>query len=295
MGGAGRRQRVAKEIPRRGTAQLHRSRRQRGVVIIDIVVCVKQVPLTGEVEVDPDTGNLMREGVQSQTNPYDLFALEAAIALKERDGGRVTALSMGPPQAEAAVREALWMGADNGILLADREFAGADTLATSFTLAQAIRRLRYQLVLCGMQTTDGDTAQVGPELAEFLDIPHASYAREIRCTDAGQVEAVLDMGGDEQVVEIDLPCLLTVTADLNQPRLPSFRRKLETAGNDIPTWGRADLEEEGEPGHFGLEGSPTRVREIFPPESETEQVTWTGDPARMGACLARTLRELRFL
>ncbi len=264
-------------------------------MIIDIVVCIKQVPRTGEVEVDPETGNLIREGVESQINPYDLHAIEAAIACRESRGGRVTALSMGPPQAEEALREALWMGVDEGILLSDRDFAGADTLATSYTLARAVQHLPHQLIICGMQTTDGDTAQVGPGMAEFLDVPHASYVKQFDFAAGQRLNVTLDLGGDEQIVEIDLPCLLTVTADLNQPRLPSFRRKLETAERDIPTWDRSDLQVSEDAGYFGLEGSPTRVREIFPPESDIEQVSWTGDPARLGIRLVEELKELRFL
>lgn len=263
-------------------------------LIIDLVVCVKQVPRTGEVEVDPETGNLVREGVASQTNPYDLHALEAALAWRDRLGGTVTALSMGPPQAEEVLREALWMGADKGVLLSDVQFAGADTLATSYTLARAISRLDYDIILCGMQTTDGDTAQVGPGVAEFLGIPHVSYVNRIDGFRGEAIEITTDLAGDEAALQVQLPCLITVTRELNQPRLPSFRRRLATERDVIPVWSRTDVEG-ARPNYFGLEGSPTRVDRVFAPEAEAERETWRGDPPCLGRRLAAKLRELRFL
>ncbi len=243
---------------------------------------------------DPETGNLVREGVASQTNPYDLHALEAALALRDQLGGTVTAVSMGPPQAEEVLREALWMGADTAVLLSDPGFAGADTLATSYTLARAISRLNHDMILCGMQTTDGDTAQVGPGVAEFLSIPHVSYVNRIVTVRSRVIEVVTDLGGEEAALRLELPCLLTVTRDLNQPRLPSFRRRLATQGHEIPLWSRADLEGGG-PTYFGLEGSPTRVDRVFSPEPELERETWRGDPDHLGRRLAAKLGELRFL
>ncbi len=265
------------------------------VIAIDFVVCIKQVPRTGEVEVDPETGNLVRGGVASQTNPYDLYALEAALSLREQLGGTVTALSMGPPQAEMAVREALWMGADRAVLLSDAAFAGSDTLATAYTLSRALSRMPFDLVLAGMQTTDGDTAQVGPGLAELLGIPCASYVRELLDVDDRRVRVVVDLGGDEAVLELDLPCLLTVTRDLNQPRLPSLRRRLATEDQAIPVYGRADLEDGGQGDRFGLQGSPTRVERVFPPEPKGTRETWTGEGRELGQRLGARLKELRFL
>lgn len=261
---------------------------------MDLVVCVKQVPRTGDVEVDPETGNLVREGVVSQTNPYDLHALEAALALREQLGGTVTALSMGPPQAEEVLREALWMGADDGVLLSDGDFAGADTLATSYTLARAISRLNHDIILCGMQTTDGDTAQVGPGVAEFLGIPHVSYVNRIATVRSEAIEVVTDSAGEEAVLRVQMPCLLTVTPDLNQPRLPSFRRRLATQRHEIPVWGSSHLQRAGT-NYFGLAGSPTRVDRVFPPESAVERETWRGDPDELGRRLAARLEEMRFL
>jgi electron transfer flavoprotein beta subunit len=265
------------------------------VITIDFVVCIKQVPRTGEVEVDPETGNLIRSGVASQTNPYDLHALEAALSLREKLGGTVTAVSMGPPQAEMALREALWMGVDEGILLSDAAFAGADTLATAYTLSRVLRRISFDLIFAGMQTTDGDTAQVGPGLAEFLDIPSASYVRQLSLPDHGRMRVVTDLAGDEAVLEIELPCLLTVTPDLNQPRLPSLGRRLDTADRKIPVWGRSELENAPEVDLFGLDGSPTRVKRVFPPQAEATRETWKGEGRELGQRLCARLWEMRFL
>ncbi|MFO7941194.1 MAG: electron transfer flavoprotein subunit beta/FixA family protein [Bacillota bacterium] len=266
---------------------------------IELIVLVKQVPLTGEVEVDPETGNLIREGVESQTNPYDLYAIEAALALRERLGGRVTALSMGPPQAEATLRETFSMGVDRGILLSDPAFAGADTLATAFTLARAIGRIPHDLVVAGMQTTDGDTAQVGPGVAEFLGIPHASYVKGIgEIEDGESIVVAVDRGEEEHRVQLDLPALLTVTREVNQPRLPSFRLRLETADRPVEVWDRAELtrdEAPGSQGHFGLDGSPTWVERIFPPPANPERETWRGESRELAGRLLAKLEEWRYL
>ena len=182
------------------------------------VVCIKQVPEGTEVAIDEEKGVLKREGVESKLNIYDTHALEAAVELKERYGGTVTVLSMGPPQAESIIREAYALGADQGYLLSDRAFAGADTLATSYTLSEAIRRLpQADLILCGMQTTDGDTAQVGPGIAELLELPHVSYVSRINRISNGAVEVEADMGDGIELLKVGLPCLLTVTKAVNQP------------------------------------------------------------------------------
>ncbi|MFP4200251.1 MAG: electron transfer flavoprotein subunit beta/FixA family protein [Bacillota bacterium] len=266
---------------------------------IELIVLVKQVPLTGEVEVDPETGNLIREGIESQTNPFDLHAIEAALYLRERFGGRVTALSMGPPQAEATVRETFSMGVDRGILLSDPAFAGADTLATAFTLARAIELVPHDLVVAGMQTTDGDTAQVGPGVAEFLGIPHASYVKEIGEIEDGERIAVsVDRGEEEHRVQLHLPALVTVTREVNQPRLPSFRLRLQTADRPVEIWNREELtrdpDADGED-YFGLDGSPTWVERIFPPPGNPKRETWRGDSRELAGRLLDRLEEWRYL
>lgn len=262
---------------------------------MDIIVCIKQVPETNEVEIDPEKGILKREGVDSKLNPFDLHALEAALSLKEQYGGKVTVVSMGPPQAQAVIYEALAMGADDGVLLSDRRFAGADTLATSYTLSRAIRRLRpFDLVICGMQTTDGDTAQVGPGIAEFLGIPHVSYVLKVHKATESGLEIEMDMTDARERLVVRLPCLLTIAKEANRPRLPSLRRRLATREREIPVWGADDLKG-GEVDYFGLDGSPTQVEKVFPPEEETEHEIWDGDPDRLAGKLYDKLQELRLI
>lgn len=270
-----------------------------------ILVLVKQVPGTSNVAVDPERGTLRREGVPAKTNPYDLHALEAAFQIRDELGEigaevTVAALSMGPPQAEAALRECYWMGADEGYLLTDRAFAGADTLATAFTLSQAARKIGFDLIIAGMQSTDGDTAQVGPGVAEFLDIPHVSYVRAIGRVGVDSIEVTADLGDRYLTQELRFPCLITVTKDLNQPRLPSFRARKETAGRpvvilkpaDLPPLGGSDrLHGSGERYH-GLAGSPTRVERIFPPKVDRVKEKWEGPPSELAARLAVLLKEV---
>ena len=187
---------------------------------MNIVVCMKQVPDTTEVKIDPATGTLIREGIPSIINPDDKSGLEAALVLKDKVGARVTVLSMGPPQADLALREALAMGADEAVLLSDRAFGGADTWATSTTIAAALRKLGFDLIVCGRQAIDGDTAQVGPQIAEHLGIPHVSYVSELELTgDAVVVKRVFEDG--YQRIKAKLPCLLTALKDMNAPRYMS--------------------------------------------------------------------------
>lgn len=244
-----------------------------------IIVCIKQVPGTSEVEMDAETGVLKRDNIPAKLNPYDLFALEAAFGIRERQGGTVTALTMGPPAAKAALLETMYMGADRGVLLSDRRFAGADVMATSYTLSQGIRTLgEYDLILCGKQTTDGDTAQVGPELAEFLDVPHSSNITELLGVDGRgiTVRMVLDTQVAEQ--RVALPCVLCVEKDINTPRLPSFRRKQQFMGRQVLTLGLDDLPDRDER-RYGLCGSPTQVERIFPPPETGAHETVEGDQA----------------
>jgi electron transfer flavoprotein beta subunit len=193
---------------------------------MNIIVCIKQVPDTAEVKINPETGTLIREGVPSIVNPLDMHAIEAGLRIKEKVGGKLTVITMGPPQAETALREAISMGADDALLLSDRAFAGSDTWATSYTLSRAIEKLGADIIICGKQAIDGDTAQVGPEVAEFLNIPHISYVRKIEdvTKDSIRVQRLMDEGYD--IVESTLPVLLTVVKELNEPRLPSLKGKI---------------------------------------------------------------------
>ncbi len=260
-----------------------------------IIVCVKQVPGTTRVEMDPKTGVLKRDGTASKMNPYDLYALETALRLKEQLGGRIVVISMGPPQAEAVLREAYRMGADEGYLICDRKFAGSDVLATSFTLAQGIRKSgEFDLVICGKQTTDGDTAQVGPELAEFLGIPHVAWVKAITEATAGKIVVEQDLADSCQVVEMDYPCLITVEKGIVQPRLPSYRLKLATADRPVQTIGFNDLEIQDQL-KYGLDGSPTQVERIFPPEVNHAQVIWNGEPHELVDKFFKTLQAAKFV
>ncbi len=262
---------------------------------MDILVCIKQVPGTTQVEVDEKTGVLKRDGVASKMNPYDLYAIETALQLKETYGATIHVLSMGPPQAESVIREAFMMGADKGALLSDRKFAGADVLATSYTLAQGIKKIATpDLIICGKMTTDGDTAQVGPEIAEFLEIPHVANVCKINDLSKKDITLEMDMPHSIEVVKVQFPCLITVEKGIFQPRLPSFKRKVATADYKVPHLGLADMEDSDE-GKYGLNGSPTQVKRIFPPESNTEQEIWEEAPGVIIDKLYDKLSALKFI
>ena len=258
---------------------------------MNIVVCIKQVPDTSEIKINPETNTLMREGVPSIINPYDLHAIEAAIQIREQNGGKVTVLTMGPPQADTALRDAISLGADDVVLLSDRAFAGSDTWATSYTLAKAIAKLKADIVFCGKQAIDGDTAQVGPETAEFLGIPHISYVRKIEDIDGGKirVQRLMDEGYD--VVESSLPVLLTVVKELNEPRMPSIRGTIASKKAEIRTMGMSDIE--ADENSLGLRGSPTQVRNIFAPESKAERKMLEGTPEEQISNLLEELRKIK--
>jgi electron transfer flavoprotein beta subunit len=256
-----------------------------------IVVCVKQVPDTAEVRINPETGTLIREGVPSIINPFDMHAIEAGLQIREKAGGTVTVLTMGPPQADAALREAISMGADAAVLLSDRAFAGSDTWATSYTLSKAIEKLGADIIICGKQAIDGDTAQVGPETAEFLKIPHISFIRKIEevTQDSIRVQRLMDDGYD--IVESGLPVLLTVVKELNEPRLPSLKGKMAAKKADIKKWRPADIM--AEENNIGLKGSPTQVKNIFTPEPRTGKRMLEGTPEEIVDVLLRELRQMK--
>jgi len=230
---------------------------------VNFIVCLKQVPETESVKIDKKTGTLIRAGVKGIINPYDLYALEAALRLKETYGGQITVISMGPPQTEEALREAISYGADKAILLSDRLFAGADTLATSYTLAQAIKKIdNFDLVLCGKEAIDGNTAQVGPELAQRLSLPYITYVHKIKIEN-GKVIAERSLEDGCQTLTSSLPALMTVVKEIGQVRLPSIRGKMQAKKAHISTWGAKDIfaiEEK-----IGFTGSATRVIKIFSP------------------------------
>jgi electron transfer flavoprotein beta subunit len=246
------------------------------------IVCIKQVPDTTEVKVNPETGTLIREGVPSIINPFDTYAIEEALRLREKFGGQVTVVSMGPPQAEDALREAIAMGADEAILLSDRAFAGADTLATAYTLAEAIRRIGdYDLVICGRQAIDGDTGQVG-----------LTYVSRIRQVDFDKktitVERLVEEGCE--VVLSTLPAVITVNKDINRPRYPDFGGVIRSRGAEIPLWDACTLAG-ADPSQCGLEGSPTRVVRVFtpPPRQEEAEIIEADTAEEEAALLAEKL------
>lgn len=259
---------------------------------MNIFVCIKQVPSTNKVEVDEKTGVLKRDGVASKMNPYDLYALETALRLKEKHGGKITVGTMGPPQAQDVVREAYMMGADEGYVFSDRRLGGADVLATSYTLSQAIRSVGdFDLILCGRQTTDGDTAQVGPAIAEHLGIPHAAWVGRLEAAGDG-VDAEQHLQDVIETVHMPFPCLVTVEQDICMPRLPSLKTARETAQRVVHIQG-LDSFLDTDPDHYGLTGSPTQVERIFPPQSEVEYEIW--EDAQAPKRLYTQLKKWKFI
>jgi len=261
---------------------------------MNIIVCIKQVPDTTNVRINPETNTLVREGVESIINPFDCYALEEGVRLKERFGGKVTALCMGPPQAESALREAISLGADEGILLSDRAFAGSDTLATSYALAQAIRKIgAYDVILCGKQAIDGDTAQVGPGVAVHLGLPQITYVRKIEAIEKGVLRAERMNEDGYDVIEAELPVLLTVVKEINEPRIASLKGKKAAKKAVITVWKAADIG--AETTRVGLEGSPTMVVEIFTPPPRAGGRMIHGEPAHVAAEAIAELKKLQVL
>lgn len=257
---------------------------------MDIVVCIKQVPDTTDVKIDPKTGTLIREGVPSIVNPDDKHAVEEALRLKEQFGGKVTAISMGPPQADEALREVSAMGVDEVILLSDRAFAGADTLATSYTLATCIRKIgKYDIVFCGREAIDGDTAQIGPQMAEYLAIPQITYVKKVT-VDGKKVIAERLLEDGYEKIETKMPVLLTCIADLNKPRYPSIRGIVEAyREKKVTVWTAKDID--ADPMQIGMNGSPTSVWKSFAPEPKGKGVKVTGKTEEMTAQLKKMLKE----
>jgi electron transfer flavoprotein beta subunit len=240
-----------------------------------IIVCIKQVPDAKDVRLDPKTNTMAREGVAAIMNPFDRHALEEGVRLKEQYGGSVTVVSMGPPQAEAVLREAVACGADEAVLVSDRAFAGADTWATTYTLGKAIEKNgEFDLIICGKQAIDGDTAQVGPGLAKRLRIPYVSYVRKITGLADGALSMHRLMDDGYDVVEMPLPGLVTVVKEINEPRVPSLKGKMKAKSLSIKTLNAADIGAEA--GSIGLPGSTTQVVKVFAPEFKGERAMLEG-------------------
>ncbi|MBU0502750.1 MAG: electron transfer flavoprotein subunit beta/FixA family protein [bacterium] len=260
---------------------------------MNIIVCIKQVPDTTEVKINPETNTLIREGVPSIVNPFDENAVEAALKLKEKHGGKVTVITMGPPQAAEALKTTIAMGADEVYLISDRAFAGSDTWATSYTLSQAIKKIGdYNLILCGKQAIDGDTAQVGPGIAEWLKIPQVTFAVKVEVEDKkAKVERMLEEVNE--VVECPLPAVITVVKQINEPRMPSLKGMMRAKKAEIKTLNAQDIE--GDPKNMGLNGSPTQVVKIFSPPPKGGGEMLTGEPSEIVEKLIGKLKERKIV
>ena len=261
---------------------------------MNIIVCIKQVPDSTQVKVDPKTGTLVRAGVPSILNPYDHFALEKALDIKQKTGAKVTVLSMGPNQAIAVLRLALALGADEGILLSDRAFAGSDTWATAYALATAIRKIgAYDLILCGQMAIDGDTAQTGPGIANQLNIPQITFCSNVDAN-GNQVVVKKLIDGGKQVLEADMPVLVTMTMPVDYtPKYPSFMAAHQAQEKPVHTWTAADIG--ADPAKLGLNGSPTRVDRIFPPPARPKGEMFAGSPAELASKLVEILKKESFV
>ena len=260
-----------------------------------IIVCMKQVPAGTNVEIDPETGAMKRMSGETRTNPYDLFALETALLLKEKMGGTVTVLTMGPAQAEEMMRDAYTMGADEAVILSDRKFAGADVLATSYALKQGIEVIGgADLILCGRQTTDGDTAQVGPAIAEHMGIPHAAWVSEIVNVREDAICVKQDLASVTQVSELPFPCLITVDKDICVPRLPSYRLMRETEERPVRILSFKDMPDQ-DLSRYGLIGPPTAVERMFAPPETQKQVYLEGNADEKTEQLFSVLTEEKII
>lgn len=254
-----------------------------------IIVCIKQVPDTTEIKLDPVTGTLIRDGVPSIMNPDDKGGLEMALQLKERYGAHVTVITMGPPQADAILREAFAMGADRAIHLSDRKFAGADTLATSHALAGALRTLDYDLIITGRQAIDGDTAQVGPQIAEHLGLPQVTYVEDLQYD--GKKLFTIKKSTEEgyELLEVEAPCLITVLATANKARYMSVRGIVEAYDRDVEVWCCDNIRVDET--CLGLKGSPTRVFKSFTKGAKAAGQLYEVDPAEAADIIVNKLKE----
>jgi len=257
---------------------------------MNIIVCIKQVPETTEVKINPETNTLIREGVKAIINPFDMYAIEESVRLKERFGGKITVITMGPPQADAALKEAISLGADEGILLCDRAFAGSDTWATSYTLSGAIKLIKdFDLIICGKQASDGDTAQVGPGISAHLDIPQVTYVKKIEEVKdkTMRVERMMEEG--YEIIETPLPAVLTVVKEINEPRLPSLKGMMRAKSAKITVWTQKELNLD--PQNIGLCGSPTQVVKIFTPVQRSGGQIISGEAPEIAEKLASLLKD----
>jgi electron transfer flavoprotein beta subunit len=261
---------------------------------MNIVVCLKQVPGTTEVKIDPNTNTLIRQGIKAIVNPFDSYALEEGVRLKEKFGGKVTVISMGPPQAADMLKEAISVGADEAILLSDMAFAGSDTLATAATLGKAAEKIKtYDLIICGRQTIDGDTGQVGPELAENLGIPFIAYVSKIEEIANGKMRVQRAVEDGYETIESPLPAVITVAKEINVPRMPSLRGLSKSRSAQIPVWTANDIA--ADKATIGQAGSGTWVVKVFYPQRIQHAEMIKGEPPVQAKTLVEKLREAKII
>ncbi len=261
---------------------------------MNIIVCVKQVPATTEVKMNKETNTIIREGIESVINPFDTYAVEEGLRIKDRAEGKVTVVSMGIPAVADMLKQTVALGADDCVLLSDRAFAGADTLATAYALSMGIRKIgEYDLIICGKQATDGDTAQVGPSLAEKLGIPHATYVRKITGIGDGRIrcQRLTDDGYDD--IELTLPALITVVKEINEPRLPSLKGMMRAKKAEVAVWTADDVG--ADKAQCGLQGSPTQVIQTFVPVHDVQSEMFEGTPEEQARKLTDRLLSMHFM
>ena len=261
---------------------------------LDIIVCIKQVPHPehfSRITLDPTRHTITREGIPAIINPLDRHALEEALRIREELSGKVTVISMGPPQARHAIEEALAIGADNGVLLCDESFAGADTLATAYSLAYGIQKLgHFALILCGNETIDSATGQVAPQLAEFLDVPHVTSVAQVAFEQEGSLIVRQVLEGGYMKVRVRLPAVLAVTKEINQPRLPTVWAIMEASSKEMQIWGASDIG--AAPDRIGLAGSPTQVTGVFEHDTRRRREIIEGSPSQIAKKAVDRLQEL---
>lgn len=261
---------------------------------MNVIVCIKQVPGTNEVKMNKETNTIIREGVEAIINPFDTYAVEEGLRIRDKIGGKVTVISMGIPTVVDLLKETIGLGVDDAYLLSDRAFAGADSLATAYALSMGIKKLtEYDLIICGKQATDGDTAQVGPSLAEKLGIPHTTYVRKIEEIREGYIRCQRLTEDGYEVIEMSLPAVITVVKEINEPRLPSIKSMMRAKKAVINVWTADDVNADKE--LCGLKGSPTQVVKTFVPVHDIKSEMIEGNPDEQAEKLASKLLNMKFM
>ena len=262
---------------------------------MNICVCIKQVPASSNVKINPETGTLVRDGNNTKMNPYDLYAIELALKIKEMKESNVKALTMGPPAATSILEEAIWMGCDDGYLLTDRKFAGADVVATAYTISQGIKYMgKFDLVVCGKQTTDGDTAQVGAELAHFLGIPYVCYVDQVLEVKENSIVVRCNLDKTYETLEVEFPCLITVEKSIDTPRLPSYKRSVQYSDHQMHSITFNKLFDTDE-SRYGLKGSPTQVERMFNPIKDDRKVMLDDEVDSYAKQLKDILKDRKYI